>query len=311
MINAINICAGKEIEDPINGILSEQTRRRYDFYAYTLLIAEDIEINREIMTAILEESGVSIDFAENGKNAVAMYKENPDRYNLILMDINMPEMDGYEATRQIRALDLARAKSVPIVAMTANVFREDIEKCIESGMNDHTAKPIDADALLGMLNKYLTNPEHSGMMKNMYELEDGVAWNDSLLMGNALVDMQHQRIFDRVSELVLACEEGSDVEKLQNTLGFLVGHTVRHFADEEALQIEYNYPGYERHRQMHNDFKTTVSGLVEKFKENGSSAELSSNVNKIVVKWLVSHIKHEDIKIADHIRSVKLDTDIK
>ena len=74
---------------------------------------------------------------------------------MILMDINMPEMDGYEATRQIRSLGFAYAKDVPIVAMTANVFREDIDRCTVSGMNDHTGKPIDADALLRKLGKYL------------------------------------------------------------------------------------------------------------------------------------------------------------
>ena len=134
---------------------NKEPKRRYDFQNFRLLIAEDVEINREIMTAILAESGVSIDYADNGKAVVSMFSNNPDRYNLILMDINMPEMDGYEATRQIRAIDLPKAKEVTIIAMTANVFREDIEKCLASGMNDHTGKPIDADSLLILLDKYL------------------------------------------------------------------------------------------------------------------------------------------------------------
>jgi len=86
-----------------------------------------------------------------------MYAADPDRYDLILMDINMPEMDGYEATRRIRALDAAGARDIPIIAMTANVFKEDVDKCIESGMNEHTGKPIDAAALLVVLNKYFNN----------------------------------------------------------------------------------------------------------------------------------------------------------
>ena len=121
-----------------------------------VLIAEDVEINREILTAILEKTGVSIDYAENGKRAVSLFSENAQGYDLILMDINMPVMDGYEATRQIRSLDLPWAKEVAIIAMTANVFREDVEKCLRAGMNDHTGKPINADALFEIMHKYLS-----------------------------------------------------------------------------------------------------------------------------------------------------------
>jgi CheY-like chemotaxis protein len=74
---------------------------------------------------------------------------------MIFMDVQMPEMDGYEATHRIRGLDLPRAKEIPIVAMTANVFREDIEKCLNAGMNDHVGKPLDLDELLIRLRKYL------------------------------------------------------------------------------------------------------------------------------------------------------------
>ena len=127
----------------------------YDFNAYTILIAEDIDINREILTVLLADTNVSIEYAEDGKAAVSMFGTDPEKYDLILMDINMPVMDGYEATRQIRALDAKKAKDIPIIAMTANVFTEDIEKCLETGMNGHVGKPIDAEFLLEQLNKYL------------------------------------------------------------------------------------------------------------------------------------------------------------
>jgi len=128
---------------------------RYDFKGYSILIAEDMDINREIMSAVLAETGISISFAENGKIAVSMFEKSPEKYDLILMDINMPDINGYEATEQIRAIDLKKAKDVPIIAMTANVFKEDIEKCMASGMNDHTGKPIDADELFCKLGQYL------------------------------------------------------------------------------------------------------------------------------------------------------------
>jgi len=83
-----------------------------------------------------------------------MFEENPDRYDLIIMDIQMPEMDGLQATRTIRAMDLPRAKAIPIIAMTANAFKEDVDKCLESGMNDHLAKPIDVEAVVEKIRQY-------------------------------------------------------------------------------------------------------------------------------------------------------------
>jgi CheY-like chemotaxis protein len=120
-----------------------------------LLLAEDVEINREIVLSLLEPTELEIDCAENGAEALRLFSENPDRYDMIFMDVQMPEMDGLEASRRIRALDYPKAKAVPIVAMTANVFREDIEKCLAAGMNDHVGKPLDMDAVLEKLRRYL------------------------------------------------------------------------------------------------------------------------------------------------------------
>jgi signal transduction histidine kinase/CheY-like chemotaxis protein/HAMP domain-containing protein len=125
------------------------------FKGRRVLLAEDIDINREIVTALLEPAQLEIDSAENGAEALRLFKAHPERYDMIFMDVHMPEMDGYEATRRIRALDDPRAKSIPIVAMTANVFRQDIEKCLESGMNDHVGKPLDLNDVLAKLRTYL------------------------------------------------------------------------------------------------------------------------------------------------------------
>jgi CheY-like chemotaxis protein len=92
----------------------------------------------------------------NGLEALEAFKNNPEKYDLIFMDIHMPEMDGYEATRAIRALDIPRAQEIPIIAMTANVFREDVERCLAAGMNDHVGKPIDMDEIMKKLSKCLT-----------------------------------------------------------------------------------------------------------------------------------------------------------
>ena len=125
------------------------------FEGYRILLAEDVEINREIILALLEPTHIGIDCAVNGEEAIRVFSESPESYDMIFMDIQMPEMDGLEATRRIRALDMSKAREIPIVAMTANVFKEDVEKCLESGMNDHVGKPIDFDDMLKKLNKFL------------------------------------------------------------------------------------------------------------------------------------------------------------
>jgi CheY-like chemotaxis protein len=125
------------------------------FAGRRILVVEDVEINREIVQALLEPTKLEIDFAENGAEAVSMFGESPLKYEMIFMDIQMPVMDGYGATRRIRALDIPAAKTIPIVAMTANVFREDIERCLDSGMNSHVGKPVDFEEVLGKLRSYL------------------------------------------------------------------------------------------------------------------------------------------------------------
>jgi signal transduction histidine kinase/CheY-like chemotaxis protein/PAS domain-containing protein len=121
-----------------------------------ILLVEDMEINREIVMALLEPTKLEINCASNGAEAVWMFGEDPRRYNLIFMDIQMPEMDGYEATRRIRAMDIPQAKTIPIIAMTANVFKEDIQRCLDAGMDDHIGKPVDIDEIMEKLKSYLS-----------------------------------------------------------------------------------------------------------------------------------------------------------
>ena len=278
---------------------------RYDFSSCNMILAEDVEINREIMGAILEETNICIDYAVNGKEAVALYAANPIKYSLVLMDINMPEMDGYEATKQIRNMDTLNAKDIPIIAMTANVFREDIERCLAAGMNDHTGKPIDTNALLGMLNKYLSNATDVGRLMSLDQYEEGIAWDENLMTGNALVDMQHQRIFTRVSRLAHPEEGSGGMDDLEDTLAFLENFTTRHFTDEEALLLEYGYPGYAEHKELHTQFReNVVDDLIRRYNEDGSSEELMSDTNRAIIRWLANHMKNEDKKISDYIRYV-------
>ena len=123
-----------------------------------ILLVEDNEINQEIARAILEEAGMVIDTADDGTEAVERIETvQAGTYDLILMDIQMPVMDGYEATRRIRALDDPAKANIPIVAMTANAFEEDRQRAFDAGMNDHVAKPIDVPSLMETLQKILTD----------------------------------------------------------------------------------------------------------------------------------------------------------
>jgi signal transduction histidine kinase/DNA-binding response OmpR family regulator/iron only hydrogenase large subunit-like protein len=147
--DAVNECLGVEFAK------EQQSNIDCTFEGHRILLAEDVDINREIVLAMLEPTMLEIDCAENGKEAVRMFNEAPDRYDMIFMDIQMPEMDGYEAARQIRAFGLPNAQTIPIVAMTANVFKEDVERCLEAGMNAHVGKPLDFDEVISILKKYL------------------------------------------------------------------------------------------------------------------------------------------------------------
>ena len=127
-----------------------------DFSGKRVLLVEDIEVNREIARAVLMEIGLEVEDASDGSDAVQMVKDSPpNHYDIILMDVQMPVMNGYDATRNIRALKRADAKTVPIVAMTANAFEEDKENALKAGMDDHLAKPLDIPKLIEMLHKYL------------------------------------------------------------------------------------------------------------------------------------------------------------
>jgi len=125
------------------------------FAGRRILLAEDIEINREIVVALLEPTGVQLDVAHDGKEAYECFCENSEEINLILMDINMPEVNGYQAVERIRSSGLPCSHCVPIIAMTANAFKEDVEQCLAIGMNAHISKPIELDELFRVLKKYL------------------------------------------------------------------------------------------------------------------------------------------------------------
>ena len=127
-----------------------------DLAGKRLMIVDDVEINRLILAEILADTNITTEEVCDGLRALELFYASPiDHFNMILMDIQMPEMDGYRATEAIRASERPDAKLVPIIAMTANAYKEDIEAALESGMNGHLAKPIDVDALMRTMRLYL------------------------------------------------------------------------------------------------------------------------------------------------------------
>ena len=125
-----------------------------------VLLVEDNELNRELATVLLGKTGMQIDCAGDGIEAVNIINNAPeDTYDLVLMDIQMPRMDGYTATKEIRTLSSNKKANIPIIAMTANAFEEDKKKAFEAGMNAHIAKPINIDVILEVFDQVFADQE--------------------------------------------------------------------------------------------------------------------------------------------------------
>jgi CheY-like chemotaxis protein len=142
-----------------NIVFNAESSPVYDFSGKRILLVEDIEINRLIVTSLLEDTKVEIDETVNGEDAVQKFKSGD--YDLVLMDMQMPVMDGLTATKIIRNLEKETSKTpTPIIAMTANAFKEDAEACLAAGMNDHIAKPIDTEKFMRILSYYFSYSGH-------------------------------------------------------------------------------------------------------------------------------------------------------
>ena len=135
----------------------EKLKKDMDLHGLHVLLAEDNDLNAEIAIALLEEQGMIVTRAVDGKSALAQFcNTDPGTFDLILMDIMMPEMNGYETTKAIRNLsDRPDGKKIPIIAMTANAFAEDVQAALNAGMDDHVAKPVDMEILTSVITKYI------------------------------------------------------------------------------------------------------------------------------------------------------------
>ena len=143
-----------------NNMALFREKKRADLTGRRILLAEDMEINAEIMMDILEMENIETDHAENGRIAVEMFESSAvGTYAAILMDVRMPEMDGLEATEAIRALNREDAKRIPIIALTANAFDEDVQRSLQAGMNAHLTKPVESEQLIRILGELIYEAE--------------------------------------------------------------------------------------------------------------------------------------------------------
>jgi len=127
-------------------------KHRAELKGRRILVAEDVEVNAEIMVMVLGMREIQADVAENGRIALEAFSGSPEgTYDAILMDMRMPEMDGLEATRAIRALNRKDSKTIPIIALTANAFDEDVQRSLQAGLNAHLSKPVDPETLFETL----------------------------------------------------------------------------------------------------------------------------------------------------------------
>ncbi|MDR0291435.1 MAG: hemerythrin family protein [Elusimicrobium sp.] len=129
-------------------------------------------------------------------------------------------------------------------------------------------------------------------------------WDESLETGNEIIDTQHKQLIEALNALILAYQGGKGTGELLRTLDFLSAYVIRHFTDEEALQVQYNYPDYPRHRLYHNEFRRTIEKLSAEIAEKGPTDALILVTIKTVSDWLIHHIKSDDFKLAAYITSV-------
>lgn len=130
-------------------------------------------------------------------------------------------------------------------------------------------------------------------------------WSKEMETGNAAIDSQHHQWIDALNRLLEYCSQGKGREQIRSTLLFLQEYTSKHFADEEALQIKYKYPGYAAHKQYHDGFKRVVREIVSEYDRSGPTIVLIGKINTSLGGWFVNHIKREDVQVAEHIRKAQ------
>ena len=135
--------------------------------------------------------------------------------------------------------------------------------------------------------------------------ETRITWTDELATGNEIIDEQHKIIINITNAFIDACLKNESKKILGEMIDYLIWYTADHFGCEEKLMLEYDYPEYDKNKQLHEEFTNTVNEFKKEFDENGESDELNKSLSGTIVRWLVGHIKYEDVKVANHVRKEK------
>ena len=231
-----------------------------------ILLVEDNTVNQEIITGLLENSGINIDIANNGKEAVDIFNANKDKYELILMDLQMPIMDGFKATKIIRGID----KDIPIVALTANAMKEDVERTQKAGMNEHLNKPIEVEKLYETLLKFISRKvdKSEQIVHQKEDIEIPIFINIdtkvglSHMAGNKKLYLKILRDFkSNYKDLKLEKLDNDELERFAHTLKGLSANIGATSVSKIAKELETTL-----NKELFNPLKTEVNLIVEELK---------------------------------------------
>jgi hemerythrin-like metal-binding protein/PAS domain S-box-containing protein len=256
-----------------------------------ILLVDDEPFNREIAQALLEEAGLSVAVAEDGVEALALARAEP--FALILMDMQMPRMDGLEATRQLRAQ--AGGDRVPVIAMTANAFAEDRQRCLAAGMNDYLAKPVDPERLYAVVLDWLrraVRPVDAGPF----------AWSDAnYSVGVPILDQQHRRLLG-LCEKAARCADHAELSSLGDILEEMRQYANEHFRTEERLLAEHGYPDLVGQQQEHQAY---LIGLSDLMMSASAQALEADELNRFLLDWWLNHILESDMQYKSFMRQTQ------
>ena len=273
---------------PVTTVRAEDALRR-EFPGAVVLVVDDEPINLEIAAALIEDAGLCVETAGNGREAVAL--AHAGRHAAVLMDMQMPELDGLEATRRIRALP--GGGRVPVIAMTANAYAEDRERCLEAGMNDFLAKPVEPDRLFEMLLHWL----RAGATP-VSGPEDEFVWSARYSVGVDLLDRQHRALLGlcAAARQCLArppgAGEGPDLHEL---LADMEHYADEHFRTEEALLAAAGFPYMDAQIADHQAYRESLADFLYSASFDRLKA---GTVEQFLLKWWVHHILEGDAAYA-------------
>jgi signal transduction histidine kinase/DNA-binding response OmpR family regulator/HPt (histidine-containing phosphotransfer) domain-containing protein len=288
-----------------------------------ILLAEDNQTNREIIIGLIKNSGINMDIATNGAELVQKFKENPNKYELIFTDLQMPIMDGFGATKAIREVD----SEIPIIALTANAMKSDIEKTQKAKMNEHLNKPIEVEKFYGTLLKYLSVKDHEVKVEIEEEKDEFDLSNlnlKALDVQKGIENITSQKVFlkaiqsfiDDYKNLVLENLSDEELMRTTHTIAGLSGTIGAENLSRIAKELELSL-----NRDLIFEFNKKLSPVLEDIedilshisKKTSSEKELNSEKRGEFIEELKAHLKKRKSKnallIIEEFKNYKLDSD--